>query len=235
MLEARNEQQRLTELAHANAIRGELYRLDFSNGKSYVGVSEVGSSVRYRGHAKCSRMGSQNLVHKAWRKYGAPKLTVVAILERSELLLSEQRAVRAFNTMFPNGYNMTSGGEASKIFCDVVRKKIGDANRNPSAETRKKMSEGAKRRLPSVPRAFFKGCKHSTESRRKISNFLVGNSYTLGHQLSDEHKEKIGAALRGKKQTSELIKKRADARRGKFWSEELKAKHRNARLERKAQ
>jgi hypothetical protein len=54
-----------------------LYKLDFASGKSYVGVTS-----------------SPLPVHRAWAKYGKPKVAVLAIVQRKDLPDVEQAQVR---------------------------------------------------------------------------------------------------------------------------------------------
>ena len=92
---------------------GFLYKLDFASGKSYIGVSRVSAEKRFCGHERSVREGADLLVSRVWRKHGAPKLSVLAVVANSDLLRTEQRAVSVFNTMMPHGYNMTPGGEVA--------------------------------------------------------------------------------------------------------------------------
>lgn len=41
------------------------------------------------------------------------------------------------------------------------------------------------------------GLKHSDEFKRNMSKKMMGNKYTLGNKLSDEHKLKVSIALKG--------------------------------------
>jgi len=67
-----------------------------------------------------------------------------------------------------------------------IRRKISEANKNPSEQTRRKMSKSQK------------GKKKSEAARRNMSEAKKGNTYNLGSKYSEEVKRKI----------SEVTKKR---------------------------
>lgn len=195
---------------------GYLYKLTFPNGKEYIGVTRKTPMERFRGHRQAARAGNKCPVYKAWRALGEPRVAVLAIVEDGDLMAMEIRAIAAFGTLTPGGYNMTIGGESPPMTPEVARK-ISIANTNPSAETRAKM-RAAKLALP--PEHYKKiaekrrGCKLSPEHRTKLSAALKGNKHTLGHKLSLDHRAKIGAAHKGRRHTAEHVEKIAATKRG---------------------
>jgi hypothetical protein len=95
---------------------GCLYRIDFDNGKSYVGITTETAEKRFRGHYNSAYNFSttNNILFRAIRKYGINRLHVktLAIAEDwGYLCYLEQRAIRIYKTKTPHGYNMTDGGE----------------------------------------------------------------------------------------------------------------------------
>lgn len=86
---------------------GTLYKLDFEDGKSYVGITTKTIAHRFNAHACNARTGRRARLYAAWRKHGEPRLTVLAVLEDRELASTEIRAIAAYGTLAPNGYNMT--------------------------------------------------------------------------------------------------------------------------------
>ena len=89
---------------------GHLYKLDFPNGKSYIGLAAHGALVRFRGHRKDAR-SSESLMYRAWRKYGEPTVKILAVIENSLLHETERKAIAIYGTKTPGGYNLTDGGE----------------------------------------------------------------------------------------------------------------------------
>ena len=97
------------------------------NGKQYVGIS-VDYERRWAEHR--SGHGSK-LVYHAIRKYGIKNLDFKAVCKGTETYVKEMeiRAIRLLNTMAPNGYNLTRGGDT------------GTLGFKHSMETREKMSK----------------------------------------------------------------------------------------------
>ena len=205
---------------------GELYRLDFASGKSYIGITEKTAEHRFKGHRTSLRLGAKALVYKAWRKYGEPKLTVLAIVEDCELSATEIRAIAIFKTLAPNGYNLSMGGHLApskhpEVAAKISRSQMGNksftgrkhteetkakmraSNHHKSGMLGKKWSPEARDKIISA----LKGQKRPTTTgelnpakredvRKKISEGTKGNKGRSGQKLTEAHKQKISAALR---------------------------------------
>jgi predicted GIY-YIG superfamily endonuclease len=139
---------------------GEVYRLEFCNGKSYVGITTKTAAERFEGHKKRCRsgIGDGTALYAAWKKHGEPKLFVLAVVEDKELAATEVRAVRVYGTKAPSGYNMTIGGDFPPLKDPNIAKKL----------------LGNKHAL---------GSKHerNSEYRQKLSKALMGNKNGLGN------------------------------------------------------
>lgn len=149
---------------------GELYKLDFPNGKSYVGITTGTAKQRFAGHRRGSRSQKKcALLARAWAKYGEPTLTTLAVLEEDDLPASEIRAIKAYGTLHPGGYNMLEGGQVSPMKNPEVANKVkqsegwiesrkrsleaatrANTNKPASEETKRKMSEAHKRRWATI-------------------------------------------------------------------------------------
>lgn len=204
---------------------GQLYALDFPNGKRYIGITTKTAEVRFKGHEQALRTAKTNgpMLYRAWRKHGAPALTVLAIVEDEDLFETERRAISVFGTLSPGGYNLTEGGEAGCSQHPEVRAKIGAASRNPSDETRAKLSaagrgkkmspeaiakrsaarRGKKRSPEAVAKtnAANRGRKHSAEARARMS--------VAKRNPSAETRAKISAAQRARARTPASAETRA--------------------------
>ena len=149
-----------------------------------------------------------------------------------EMCSDEQYYIKFYNTLWPNGYNLTEGGEGC-VFCEESKKKISDAlkgllsgEKNPmfgkhhSEETRRKISES----MSGESNPFY-GRQHSDETKQKISVIHKGK------HLSDEQKKKLSESMSGennpfygRQHSEETKRKLSEKNKGKHLSEETKQK-----------
>lgn len=87
-----------------------LYKISFiGTDKVYIGMTTKNAEFRLKQHANSKR---KSLINLAIKKYGNPVLTVIGSCDDLDLLrLAEQEAIEKFNSKYPNGYNLTDGGE----------------------------------------------------------------------------------------------------------------------------
>lgn len=155
---------------------GAIYCLEFANGKKYIGMTSQLLADRMVTHRIDARSKGA-AVYRAWRKYGEPKASILAFVEKHMLRDTERKAIAVFNTMVPNGYNLVAGGEGGGV----------------SAESRRKMSEARK------------GVPKSPEHRKKIGDANRGKIWaTRGRKQTPEHIAKRAAANKGKKRSQEF-------------------------------
>jgi len=106
-------------------IMGDIYCITSPSGKKYIGQAKKklssgkkwGYLSRWRDHIVDSKTKNYcRLLNNAIRKYGHENLTVELIHECSveELNDKEKYYISFYNTLSPNGYNLTSGGSNSK-------------------------------------------------------------------------------------------------------------------------
>lgn len=145
---------------------GELYKLDFTNGKSYIGITTGSALGRLKSHRKAANGSRDAALYHAWRKHGEPQLVVLAVVEDKDLAETEVRAIKAFGTLAPNGYNMVDGGQPFPMKDPAIAKKSGDSR---------------------------KGRKFSDEHRAKIAAAMTGNQHSKGLKRSDEFRAKMSA------------------------------------------
>lgn len=144
-----------------------LYRLVFQNGKSYIGITTKGVEERVSRHSRASCRKSKHYdipLYRAWRKHGEPQVVVLAILEASQLHESEVRAIKAFGTLAPDGYNATIGGEVSPSSSPEVRAKIS------ASLTGKKASEETKAKMSASLKAMKRAPEHIAKLRISAAN-----------------------------------------------------------------
>ena len=168
---------------------GCLYQLAFPNGKSYIGMTVSDPRKRMWEHNYNAKNGSPLAVAKAIRKFGraAVEFKVLVIAQgRDYLAQLERNAIRVFGTRKPNGYNLTDGGDGAPVGNTY------NLGKKRTMETRRIMSERRK------------GVYGKSEAHRERMRLAwTGNKLALGNKLSQEHKDKISAANKGRKWTAE--------------------------------
>jgi len=157
---------------------GFIYRIQHKvTGKSYIGQTSIDLHERWRKHM-CK---NSNCVYlkRAIELYGKEsfKFQLICICFDKDLNKFEREYIKKYNTIVPNGYNLSSGG---------------DSGNKHHEETKRKISESLKKTL-NVP-----GYVHPKPA--------------LGIPHSQEAKEKISNALKGRKQTEEHISSRSKTR-----------------------
>lgn len=168
--------------------------IDLTNWKKYVGQHHY-----HLEKLDSNYHGSGTIISKIYKK--RPETLKEVYLKtcytQEELNEWEKYYIKFYNTLWPNGYNLSEGGEGG-IMCEEIRRKISAAisgEKNP----------------------MF-GKHHSDESKNKISNSHKGK------QLSEEHRKKLSESHKGKQLSEEAKKKLIELHKGKQLSEETKKK-----------
>ena len=225
---------------------GSIYKITNTvNGKSYIGQTRQ-DAEKTRIPIHLTGKGNQ-ILKRAIEKYGKDAFTYEILHDGiiPEFLGDlEIEAIAKYDTVVPNGYNLTHGGEGG-IPSEETRKKLsGERNhfygKKHSPETRRKLSEAAKgrviseetRRKLSEARTGEKnhlyGKRHSTETRRKISEAGKGRviSEETRRKLSEAGKGRIphNKGVFGRQQSKETCRKISEGQKGKKLSEETKRK-----------
>lgn len=167
------------------------------NGKMYVGITSQSTDARWRqgkGYKHCIAF------HRAIEKYGWDGFeheVFAANLTREEAENMEKILIEKLNTQNPEfGYNISEGGNAPR----------------QTDETKRKISES---RLGEKNPMF--GRKHTAEEQDNLSKRFSGSGNPrYGVSLSEETKQKISEAQKGKHLTEEHKKKIADTLSKKF-------------------
>lgn len=184
------------------------------NGKAYVGFTRNTAEDRFTTH--CER---GNSLHQAIKKHGAENFEV-SVLEESEdwlylVTVREPYYIKSLNTMVPNGYNKTKGGEYSNP--DGVPVDVYDLDLQ-FVETVKSISECA--RKYNVPHSNIQGaCANARKgkaSRLGDHHFCYNGEsvkkrvWNTDPGLQAAIKSNIG---RKKPAHSEFMRKRGEERR----------------------
>lgn len=94
---------------------GKIYILrNTENDKVYIGQTTRSVEDRFKQHKKLCKANSNQLIFKAMKKYGKDKFFVEelesGISSFEELNEKEAAYISAYNSMAPNGYNLSPGG-----------------------------------------------------------------------------------------------------------------------------
>ena len=99
------------------------------NGKIYVGQTQYSFALRWKYHLQSVKNGSSLAIHCAIRKYGEKAFVVEQVDFASSLKeLNEKEAhhIIQLNSLAPNGYNLTTGGDKCE-FSRETRQKISES------------------------------------------------------------------------------------------------------------
>jgi len=153
-----------------------LYKLDFADGKSYIGITSRSVAVRFGCHRRDALSNSNKEVHEAWRRLGAPTLVVLATVEDNMRDEAERAAIAEHGTFTPGGYNHTTGGSHGSRCSEAGRERnrAAQVGHVVTPEARQKIGEANKRRVISQEtrerlRAAQTGKVASPETLAKMS------------------------------------------------------------------
>ena len=160
------------------------------NGKQYIGLTSENPPSK--------RWGSNGINYKqctcfygAIQKYGWNNFEHIILEENLTAEQAEQLEkyyIKLYNTMVPNGYNLTSGGEIKKEISEETRKRLRESHLGykNSEETKKKMSESRK----GHPGYNCKGawmCDKETHQRIKYFPSLTDAGHFLNKENAHSH------------------------------------------------
>lgn len=177
--------------------------------KSYIGSH----LCRKPGYLK-SYLGSGIALKDALEKYGKQNFSkeIIEYLDlEADTMISESHYIKKFNTLVPNGYNIspTGGNFKNNKLSEDHKRKISESHKGikHSEETKKKLRQISKGKIPTnkgVPLTneqkiklsnSLKGHKPSNETRKKLSKSKIGNKHTKGISWSTETKKKISESV----------------------------------------
>jgi group I intron endonuclease len=164
------------------------------NGKKYVGQTVKTLAERWRRHCWASEANKRMAIGLAIKKYGKENFKIEILCECStleELSQSECDYIKRLNTLAPNGYNLTEGGERPN-FTPEVRAKISAAHkgRHASKATRLKLRKaGLGRKFPQDRIDRMRNCRIGKKPcSLALTNSILTNqkTYKLVSPSGDE-------------------------------------------------
>lgn len=188
---------------------GCLYMLTSPSGKSYIGITSKTAEERFKKHVEHAFGKRENgVIYSALRKYKAEAFQVktLVIANNWEYLSDlEQKAIVAFGTRYPNGYNMTDGGEGTPgwVASDAARARMSEAQKKRFARDpeRIKIREQQKKAQEALQ------ARHEARRVNGMAPWEMREYESRSRQGSDEHKAKISAGTKAAMARPEIAAK----------------------------
>jgi group I intron endonuclease len=157
------------------------------DGKTYVGQTSQGFEKRLAVHF-CAR--KKSYFGNALRQRGIDGFDFEFVpCPLDELNATECSLIATIGSKYPNGYNLTDGGEGTRGY-------------KQSAEQLKKLS------------ILRTGRKASPETRKKLSAHMKGRQHGLGQKMTEENRRKLSERMRGTKMSEDNRQKLIKANTG---------------------
>lgn len=178
---------------------GCLYKLTSPSGKCYIGITTKSAVSRFNNHYAESISGGNRLICRAFRKYGKAKiaLTVLAISDSwSYLCEIEKRAISAFESFGPTGYNATAGGEGTQgvVFSKERKEKASRSSKQAMSRPETKLRHRLSKQLE---------C-NTVEGRTRLIE--IANRPEVSRKKSESLRRYYEANPYAKKERNEKIK-----------------------------
>lgn len=190
---------------------GSIYIIENTiNGKQYVGQTITSLKRRFLKHCNDK---TNTAIHGAIVKYGRENFTIREIdvaYSREELNEKEVFYIKQMNSKFPNGYNLTDGGE-------------GVSGHKFSDESRKKLSESHKGyNMPQEQRDNIAKANRKPKTKEHAENISKGlkEFHKTKKVWTEEERIRRSEAQKGKRHTQETKDKISQKNKGRKLSEE---------------
>lgn len=108
---------------------GIIYMLTSPSEKKYIGQTIQSFSKRMKQHRnKSDKTDNCTALYSAIIKYGFEnfKTEIILICDDEDLNKYEKEFIKTHNTLSPNGYNLTTGGDSDYKVSESTRKKLSE-------------------------------------------------------------------------------------------------------------
>lgn len=204
------------------------------NNKMYIGQTINKPENRWKRHQRISQdVNSKDFsyIHSAISKYGVENFSFDVIDKannKEELDAKEKKYISELNTLVPNGYNISSGGQFTKEIDEQTRKKISESKKgenNPNwgkiytKEEREAHRQMMLKRYSDPNERIKTGIKNREVwsrpgYREKMSEIRKNNA-------TDEFRKKVGEASK-KVWENENFRKIMSEKRKAQWADPIK-------------
>lgn len=196
---------------------GSIYKIQFPNGKHYIGLTTTSLEQRTKEHKKSAKGGDTKCLYKALRKYDMVDTLELIEIDKAdtleELYEKEIGYIIDYNSYYinKNGYNMTYGGEGTNGYVYTE-------------EERKKQGERMKKYFEEHPEATEKLCK--SQQKRWENQEAIEKMSEIKNKYYEEHPEagkKHSERMKQNFENPEAIQKNKDAQK-KYHEDNPKAR-----------
>jgi len=142
---------------------GYIYKIQFPNGKHYIGLTTTSLEQRTKQHRCTSKRGDTQCLYNALRKYKMEDILELIEIDTAdtpeELCEKEIKYIQEYNSYYMNGkgYNMTYGGEGviGYLFTEKDKQKMSESRKKyfDNPESRQKVGEIKKKYYRDNPEA----------------------------------------------------------------------------------
>lgn len=181
---------------------GFIYAIqNLTNDKLYIGKTERTIELRWKGHLSELRQNTKRQCHflnNSIRKHGIENFKIYEIdsVPDEQLNEYEEFYINYFNSLSPNGYNLTKGGEGCKPSDETkIKMSIWQKGKPKSDNHREKMRDYAKNRPESHNKKLSEANKN-----RKVSDETKFKMSEVRRKLTDKDIENINELLKTKTQ-----------------------------------
>lgn len=190
--------------------------------KSYVGQTVRSLKERWAEHVRDSRKLNYAF-YRAIRKYGADQFSISVLqkcLSVDELNEAEPLWIYKYNTLLPDGYNTTSGGNSFKFSQEAKTAMSARSKGRPKSDQAKARMK-ATAQLPAV-----KVQKHETGKLLWANpEYVASQKQALAKAMStEEYREKQRAILKARWQDPDFRRKQSELRKQNWGSEAYRKK-----------
>lgn len=165
---------------------------NLTNQKQYTGFTSKNPSERWIEHVTVSKNPNRHdysYIHRAIRKYGLDNFKFEVIYQSKDknhtLSVMESYFINEYNTIRPNGYNLTSGGEGLNDyeFTDTHKSRISAALTGKEKPYMQIVNRDPEKIRKTAEK--HRGMKRTDETKAKISAIHKGKT------ISEEQKIKL--------------------------------------------
>jgi hypothetical protein len=137
---------------------GYIYKIEFPNGKTYIGLTTSSVEKRQKEHKFCAKKGDTRCLYNALRKYDMIDTFELIQIDTAdtidELCEKEIKYIEQYNSyyIYGNGYNMTFGGEGTNgyVFTENDKQNLSKRMKKyfeENPEERERMREMRKKQM----------------------------------------------------------------------------------------